>query len=145
MELAHGFRDRVGVLGLIGKDDHEFVAAQAHDGVGRADALAHPFGDGFQQFVAGVVAEAVVDEFEIVEIDEQPPSPSDRIVERRRKAWDKTVVEQGAVGKSGQRIMVGHELNAIFGELAFDGDAGDMGGDIEEAHFDRRGSRASFA
>ena len=30
--------------------------------------------------------------------------------------------------------MVGHEMNAVFGELAFDRDAGDAGRDIDEAH-----------
>ena len=31
--------------------------------------------------------------------------------------------------------MVGHELNAVFSQLAFDRNAGDAGRDVDEAHF----------
>ena len=120
-------------LGLIEENDDELVAAEPHDRVGRPDAIDHAFGDGFQQLVARVVPQAVVDEFEIVEIDEQHRHPT-VVALRIQHGLRQAVVEQGAVGKPGQRVMVGHEMNAVFGQLAFDRDAGDAGRDIDEAH-----------
>ena len=86
----------------------------------------------FKQFVAGVVAQAVVDEFEIVEIDEHHRHPA-VVSLGMQHGLRQTVFEQGAVGQPGQRVMVGHEMNAVFGQLAFDRDAGDARGDIDEA------------
>ena len=49
----------------------ELVAAEAGDGVGRAQARLHALGHLGQQPVAGGVAEAVVDALEVVEVEEQ--------------------------------------------------------------------------
>ena len=91
---------------------------------------------GFEQLVAGIVPQAVVDVFEIVEIDEGDRRPA-VVALGEQDRLGQSVVQQGAVGKPGQRVMGRHELDAVFGELAFDGDAGDLGGDIDETRLRR--------
>ena len=49
----------------------ELVAAEAGDGVARAQGLLDPGGDGREQLVAGGMTEAVVDELELVEVEEE--------------------------------------------------------------------------
>ena len=96
----------------------------------------HALGDDLQEFVAGAVAEAVVDELEIVEIDEHHRRPA--IVARARShRLRQAILEQDAVGQAGQSVVVGHEMDAIFGALALDRDAGDVGGDVDEARLGR--------
>jgi len=65
--------DEVGrlVTGQVRGDDHEFVAAQAGEGVGNADGASEILGDVPQELVADVVAVGVVDELEAVEIDHE--------------------------------------------------------------------------
>ena len=65
LDLLQGRGDDIRVLGLIEQQDDEFVAAEPHHRVGRPHATDHPFGDGLQQFVAGVVAQAVVDNLKL--------------------------------------------------------------------------------
>ena len=52
-------------------EDREFVAAEPRGGVGSAHALADALGRLDQQPVAGQVAEAVVDELELVDVEEE--------------------------------------------------------------------------
>ena len=54
-----------------GAEDGELVAAEAGDHVVVADRAAQPVRDLDQQPVAGLVAEAVVDDLEVVEVEEQ--------------------------------------------------------------------------
>ena len=55
---------------LTFEQDGELVAAEPGDRVAGADAGAQPLGGPFEQFVAHVVAEAVVDLFEVVQVYE---------------------------------------------------------------------------
>jgi hypothetical protein len=80
------------------------------------------------------MAEAVVDILEIVEIDEGDGRPSVvplRELDRSRQA----LFQQGAVGEPGERVMGRHELNPVFRQLAFDGDASDLGRGVGQPHF----------
>ena len=63
--LDHGLR-----VGRVLEEHRELVTAEASRGVARAQAAAEPVGHRPQQLVAGAVAEAVVDELEVVEVDE---------------------------------------------------------------------------
>ena len=56
---------------LVRDEDREFVAAEPRRGVGSAQALADALGRLDQQPVAGQVAEAVVDELELVDVEEE--------------------------------------------------------------------------
>ena len=53
------------------EEDREFIAAEACGGVICAYARGDPPGDFGEQFVARLVAEGVVDGFEVVKVDEQ--------------------------------------------------------------------------
>ncbi len=52
-----------------GQQHREFVAAQARDQVGAAQAQAQLARDGLQQLIAGPVAVGVVDALEVVQVD----------------------------------------------------------------------------
>ena len=64
-----------GLLGRValevGKKDQELIAALTCDNVRLSDRGAQPRSDCFEQFVAGGMPEAVVDQLEVVEVDEE--------------------------------------------------------------------------
>ena len=66
-------RDAFGVEGTgdVLDQDRELVAAQARHGVAGAHALRKRLADGFEHFVAALVAQAVVYDLEAVEVQEQ--------------------------------------------------------------------------
>src|SRR4051794_17148158 len=66
-----GGGDRVLLVGDVLANQDELVAAEARRQLVAAERLAQALGDGEQEAVAGVVAEAVVDDLEAVEVDEQ--------------------------------------------------------------------------
>ena len=73
-EQPLGDLDRLLARGLVGQvfaEDRELVAAEAGDGVAGPDHRLELARDRDQQLVAGVVAEAVVDVLEAVEVEEQ--------------------------------------------------------------------------
>ena len=133
-DLGDRGRDAVDVLLLIDEQNHELVAAEAHHGVHRAQARDHAASDILEQLVAGVVAERVVDDLEVVEIDEGDGHP---VVGPLRVAQGlfEAVLEQRAVGQAGESVVVRHEANALLAELAFDGDAGDVAGRLADVQF----------
>jgi hypothetical protein len=135
-QFLNGRRDDVRALGLIEKKNDEFVAAKPHHRVGRPYAIDHSARDDLEKLVAGVMAEAVVHDLEIIKVDEYHRHPA-VVPPRVQQSLRKTVLEQGAVGKPGECVMVGQEMNAIFGLLAFDRDAGNPGGSVDETRFDR--------
>ena len=62
--------ERLQVRRVVGQD-RELVAAEAGHEVAVPDRAGDPLGDGDQQGVAGGVAEGVVDDLEVVEVDEE--------------------------------------------------------------------------
>ena len=70
---AVGDRDRLGLVGEAVDQDPELVAAEAGDDVAGAQVGAQARRHRPQQGVAGVVAEAVVDQLEVVEVEEEDP------------------------------------------------------------------------
>ena len=76
LDVANDRRHRFEALFLTEEQRDELVAADPDHGVGRAHAFDHLAGDVLEQFVARVVAEAVVDHLEIVEIDEGHRGPA---------------------------------------------------------------------
>jgi hypothetical protein len=64
--------DRSGIAsGKLLQDDRKFVAADARDGVAFADRLLQTPRDLPQELVADRMSERVVDDFEVVEVEEQ--------------------------------------------------------------------------
>ena len=90
---------------------HELVAAEAGDGVARPHERAQALGRLDEQLVADLVAQAVVDDLEAVEVEEQHRAgqlaPFDA-GQRPRQA----IEEELAVGQSGHRVVGG-----LVGEL----------------------------
>ncbi len=112
VEHALGQGGRAVAVG-IGLDDDEFVAAETGQGVAGTDHGADPGGVVTDQFVAGQVAERVVDVLEAVEADAHDGDmaalagqPLGRLVQ--------AVGEQGAVGQAGQAVVQRHMLGLGF-------------------------------
>ncbi len=57
------------------QDQDKFIAAQPRDGVSFAGERFQAAGDLFQQQIAGIMPERIVDEFKAVQVDEQYPHP----------------------------------------------------------------------
>ena len=91
--------------------------------------------------VAGLVAEGVVDDLEAVEVEQHHRNHLFAAVSARHRLVQ-AVVEQDAVGKLGQRIVVGQVMKAFLvgldgGDVGKDGDI--MGGVAEVVHDGRDG------
>ena len=67
-------RGRAGLVG-IGQQHDEFLAAVTAGEIDAADRLADAHGEFAQHVVAGVVAEAVVDRLEVIDVDDGQPAP----------------------------------------------------------------------
>ena len=105
----------------VGEQNGELVAAEPGDDVGRPGAVRETLGDGDQERVAGLVAELVVDRFELVQID----------------------VEEGSVLPGVLRAV--HGVAQLGGELQTVGQAGELvmerlvGDHVDEAAVLERG------
>ena len=97
------------ILQLI-EDNDEFITAESRggghgrDGVGEADFLPQAIGDADEQKIAGDVAEAVVDDFESIEIEEEDGEFMVRIAFSGFDELIQPVVEQLPVGQAGEAI-----------------------------------------
>jgi hypothetical protein len=111
---AIGDGERVVLAGDAAQQDRELVATEAGDDVVGAQHVAEAIGDGAQQPVAGAVAERVVDDLEVVEVDEQhgdvAGAPRQRAVE--------ALEEELAVGQAGERVVLGLPGELALGLLA---------------------------
>ena len=88
-------------------EDGELVTTDPGDGVPEADARAQSLADRGEQAVPGVVAEAVVDRLEVVQVDEEDrhrliPPLLERVVE--------PITEERPVGQERERVVEGLEL-----------------------------------
>ena len=93
-------------LGDVLAEDDELVAAEARDGVARAQRpRAARSRHGQQQLVAGVVAERVVDDLEVVEVEEEHARRSARSRPARASQCVEAVEQQRAVGQPGERVV----------------------------------------
>ena len=92
-EQALGDSHRVLGRHGLGQDDGELVAAEARGGVAGAHRLLDPPADLVQHLVAEVVAPAVVDPLEVVEVDVEEPRRLSRLVPEliacRSRSWKK--------------------------------------------------------
>ena len=114
-----GHLDRGVLVGDVLEQDPELVAAEAGDGVAGADRLREPRSRRGQQLVADLVAEAVVDELEAVEVEEQ---------DRRQRAVARQpgqgvlepVEEQRPVRQAGERVVQRAMADPVLGRLSFE-------------------------
>ena len=121
--LAHAVQDAPGDgdgvpgRGDLLQQDGELVAAEPGQGVhGPAAGFQHA-GHAPEQFVAGLVAQGVVDDLEPVQVHvddrEQVPAAAAAL-----HGQAQVVQEQGAVGQPGQGIVEGLALELVLGLLA---------------------------
>ena len=106
---------RIGALGelfdlaLVGEvlaDDDELVAAESRDGVVAADRGGEPAPHRDEQLVAGVVAEAVVDDLEAVEVEEEHRHHGPAVAETGECGVEPLDRER-AVRQVGERVVEG--------------------------------------
>ena len=105
-------------VGRPEQQDGELVAAQTGDRVGAAQRLLQTRADLGQQPIADLVTERVVDVLEAIEIQQQ----HGHLLARPLRVFDRLldpVVEQGAIGQPGQRVVQRHALELGFLQLAF--------------------------
>ena len=117
--LGNFFSDRRDIFGFgqIGDDHQKFIAAEAADHIGATQTTLQSAGNTFQQFVARIVAERIVDGFEIIEIDEQ--HPHQRLLSPCTGQHHlQAIHQQRAIRQVGKRIVMRHELDARFGLFA---------------------------
>ena len=79
-------------------------SAQAHHGVGGSDAAVEPRRRLDQQVVAGLMAHAVVDHLEPIQVDEHDHDLEGRRPPRMAEQAAQAILEQHAVGQSRQRV-----------------------------------------
>ena len=103
--------EREGFGQIVGRaQDCEFLAPDPRHAAHQVGPDREPFGDFAQHFVALVVAVAVVDRLEVVDIDQQQPDRTLR-AERQRGIEQRAAVEQ-AGQRIGQRQIAGPALQA---------------------------------
>ena len=91
----------------VGQQHQELVSALPGDQIGLADARVQPLGELLQHQIAGMVAERVVHQLEVVEVEEDDRhgrvvalGPLDR--------QDQRLLEQLPVREAGQAVVIGH-------------------------------------
>jgi hypothetical protein len=99
-----GHPNRLKLTRQLFAEDEELVAPEARDGVARAQRGPQTGGDLEQELVSGVVAEAVVDRLEAVEVEEQngdrrgaPPPPG--------QGDPQAIQQQDTIRKPGQGVL----------------------------------------
>jgi hypothetical protein len=90
--------------------DHEFVSAPSRDDITRANDGAQPARDFSQELVARAMAEAVVDLFEVVEIEEHHGHAVEEMTIRTQGPCE-LVLEAAAIGQVGHGVETRHSIN----------------------------------
>ncbi len=105
-DVEEAFGDEFGadVRGGAVDEHDELVAAHPADGVGVSQGGLQAGGDRGEEPVAGLVAQGVVDVFELVEIDVQGGAEGARATVAGQELFD-AVHDQRPVGQPGQRVM----------------------------------------
>ncbi len=110
-ELRHALGRGLG--GDVFQHDDELVPAEPRDGVAGADRALDALADDGEQRVARLVAEGVVDEVEVIDVEEQdgdrgvaPQVPRERVSE--------AVEQEGAVREAGERVVQRFALQEIL-------------------------------
>ena len=130
---AVGDRDRLVLVGEPVDEDAELIAAEAGDDVARPQVPAQARRHRSQQLVAGVVAHAVVDQLEVVEVEEEDPdrragdgAALERVVER--------VDEAEPVGQAGERVVQDAVAQGLVGDVALDRVGEHVGRGLDEVN-----------
>ena len=94
----------------------KFVAPQARQGNPRPKQAAEAFGHQFEQLIANVMAEAVVDDLEVVQVHQQQGAATLMHL-RGSQGLLGAIGEQQAVGQVGERVVMGQVRQFVLGVL----------------------------
>ena len=108
----------------VRQEDRELVPAQARENIGLSHLAAQEVGDAANDRVAGPVAEAVVDVFEVVEVQQENAAAA-LVAGGVGNPVGQLLLEPAAVEEARERIMVGEVAEAGLDPLAL--------GDVTEA------------
>ena len=100
----------VGVVQQYGK----LVTGETRQAAAGAQAVAQASGQADQQFIAGLVAEAVVDPLEVVDVHQQQ---ADRSIAVPGKTFIEVANERRPVAEAGEVIGVSQALDALLRQL----------------------------
>ncbi|MNP10621.1 hypothetical protein D3C76_1027770 [compost metagenome] len=115
-QLADLIADLVARAFEATEQHHEFITAQARDGVFHAHAGFQARGDDFQHRVAHRMAEGIVDVLEVVEVEEHQRAAQVMALEQG-DLLAQAIHQQRAVGQVGQRVVVGQVTDLRLGVL----------------------------
>ena len=128
---ALGDDHRVAAVVDVLAEDHELVAPEACHRVDRTEGRVEPRSDRLEQSVAGVVAEAVVDQLEVVDVEEHHGgvrmagiAPGEHVPE--------AVEEKCAVGEAGERVVESVVAKRLLRAPALDGGTEHVGHGLHE-------------
>jgi hypothetical protein len=111
---------RAALVPYVLGEDGELVSAEARDRVSRAQRLLDPGGDRGEKLVTRGMAEAVVDDLELIEIEEE--HRDGRLAAGRdRERVLEAVEEEVSVGKPGEGVVEGLVLGPLLRAPPFDG------------------------
>ena len=116
---ALGHLDRLALVVQVLDQDGELVAAEAGNGVSRAQRLLQPRRDAGEQLVAGRVTEAVVDQLEVVDVAEQ--HRGERAAPARlQQRVSEPVAEQRPVREQRERVVQRPAAHLVLGRAPVD-------------------------
>jgi len=116
-------------VGRIATQQNKLVAAQTRDYVIRPRDCSQPCGNLLQQRVAGLMAEGVVDEFKMVQVDEQDGESVARCAGRCYR-FVQSFAEAAAVRQIRQRVVAREVPDVLVGQLA----VGDVTSDTHDTY-----------
>ena len=122
---AGGHRFGVPHVDYVLQQHGELVAAEAGQGVARTQGRVHALGDGDEQAVPGLVADAVVDDLEAVDVGEQHPVVGPAALAAAQGLLQ-AVEEDPAVGQAREVVVEGVVGQARLEGLAL-GDVAEHG------------------
>jgi hypothetical protein len=110
-------RQSVGLCGQSLANDDELVSPESTDGVARADPRAQAPRDFDEEEVPRRVAQAVIDEFELIDVEKQHRDPGVCVMGRGQSVRQ-AVEEECAIRQLGQRVMEGSPNQLLLRVLA---------------------------
>ena len=113
LEQLHGDRFHIDNIGHFVDQHDEFVTAPAGDGVDGTHRGAQRISHRDQHAVAGSVAELVVVDLEVINVDHDDAQAAAITTNARQRLGD-AVVEQCAIGQSGELIVGGEKTELLF-------------------------------
>ena len=99
---------------FVGKNDSEFIIAEAGSEIGDANDVGQNIGSDLQQFIASFMAKRVIDHFELIDINSHQDFRLTGSFRLNNALFD-PLFEFRPVGKPGKGIEIGQLFQLMFG------------------------------